>query len=101
MQPPESILPVALPQPVPDPARAERRALLMEKAKQLEAGFLAEMLSYAGVKPSQGAFSGGQGEEQFTSFLREAQAKAIVDHGGIGLAENLFKSLVKHDTAFD
>ena len=101
MQPPESIIPAAPPQPPADPARAERRALLMDKAKQLEAGFLAEMLSYAGVKPSNGTFSGGQGEEQFTSFLRDAQAKAIVDHGGIGLAESLFKSLVKHDTAFD
>ena len=97
MQPPESITPAI----TSDPAKAERRALLMEKAKQLEAGFLAEMLSYAGVKPSDGMFSGGEGEEQYTSFLREAQAKAIVEHGGIGLAENLFKSLVKHDTGFD
>ena len=45
MQPPESITPAV----TSDPAKAERRALLMEKAKQLEAGFLAEMLSYAGV----------------------------------------------------
>ena len=73
----------------------------MEKAKALEAAFLSEMLSYAGLGASDGAFSGGVGEEQFSSFLREAQAKAIVDHGGIGLAENLFKSLVKHDAAND
>lgn len=76
---------------------AERRALLMEKAKALEAAFLSEMLSYAGMGSSEGPFSGGIGEDQFSSFLREAQAKAIVDHGGIGLAENLFNSLVKHD----
>ena len=71
----------------------------MEKAKALEASFLSEMLSYAGMGASQGPFSGGAGEEQYASFLREAQAKAIVEHGGIGLAENLFKSLVKHDAA--
>ncbi len=98
MQPPELLTTGALP-PAAERAKTERRALLMEKAQQLEAAFLAEMLTYVGVKPSEGSFSGGQGEEQYTSFLRDAQAKAIVDHGGIGLAENLFKSLVKHDTA--
>lgn len=79
------------------PPETGRRAILMEKAKALEATFLSEMLSYAGLGSAEGSFSGGVGEEQFSSFLREAQAKAIVDHGGIGLAENLFKSLVKHD----
>ena len=93
-------------QPVDSPAPAAarspetgRRAVLMEKAKALEATFLSEMLKYAGMGSAEGPFSGGVGEEQFSSFLREAQAKAIVDHGGIGLAENLFKSLVKHDDA--
>ena len=83
----------------PAPPETARRALLMEKAKALEAAFLAEMLSYAGMGASKGPFSGGAGEDQFSSFLRDAQAKAIVEHGGIGLAENLFKSLVKHDAA--
>jgi Rod binding domain-containing protein len=78
-----------------------RRAVLMEKAKALEAAFLAEMLSYAGMGARVGEFSGGIGEDQFSSFLREAQAKAIVEHGGIGLAENLFKSLVKHEATHD
>ena len=77
----------------------ERRALLLEKAKALEAAFLSEMLSYAGLGAAEGPFSGGVGEDQFSSFLREAQAKAVVNHGGIGLAESLFKSLVKHDDA--
>lgn len=78
-----------------------RHAVLMERSKALEASFLAEMLSYAGLGKSEGPFSGGIGEQQFESFLREAQAKSIVAHGGIGLAESLFKSLVKHDTATD
>ena len=96
MQPVESITPTALSGP-----QTARRAVLMEKAKALEAAFLSEMLSYAGLGSSKGAFSGGIGEEQFSSFLREAQAKAIVAHGGIGLAENLFQSLVKHEAAHD
>lgn len=87
-----------LPPAIVQRSPAERRAVLMDKAKELEAAFLSQMLSYAGMSPSEGPFSGGEGEQQYTSFLRDAQAKAIVDHGGIGLAENLFKSLVKHDT---
>ena len=93
VQPIESLSPGVVPR-----SAAERRAVLMDKAKELEAAFLAQMLSYAGMGASDGPFSGGEGEEQYTSFLRDAQAKAIVKHGGIGLAENLFRSLVKHDT---
>ena len=78
-----------------------RDALLMEKAKALEAAFLSEMLSYAGVDGTEGEFSGGVGEDQFASFLRDTQARAMVDHGGIGLAEKLFQSLAKHDHAPD
>ena len=76
---------------------ASRRENLMAIAQALEATFLSEMLSHAGLDASEGAFSGGVGEEQFASFLREAQAKSIVDHGGIGLAEQLFQSLVRKE----
>ncbi len=90
-------LPIAPAPPIEiDPAR---RALLMEKAKALETAFLSEMLAHAGLDAQEGAFSGGIGEEQFASFLREAQARAIVDRGGIGLAETLFQSLVRKDHA--
>ncbi len=73
--------------PLPD-----RSSLLMERAKELEATFLAEMLSYASAGQA-GEFSGGVGEEQFASFLRAEHARTIVDKGGIGLAEMLFHSL--------
>ena len=96
MQPVESVTPKGLQGP-----ETVRRANLMEKAKALEAAFLSEMLSYAGMGAREGAFSGGIGEDQFSSFLRDAQAKAIVAHGGIGLAENLFKSLVKNEATHD
>lgn len=68
---------------------------LMQKARDLEAGFLSEMLGYAGFGASQGAFGGGIGEEQFASFLRDAQAKKMVAQGGIGLAEQLFHAMAK------
>lgn len=68
-------------------------AVLMEKAKDLEAAFLSEMLSFSGLGETSGEFDGGAGEEQFASFLREEQARLMVDRGGIGLAEMIFESL--------
>ena len=75
------------------PLSAQRTDQLWRQAQQLEVRFLAEMLRHAGSAPMQGPGSGGIGEEQMTSFLREAQASAMVESGGIGLAETLFRSL--------
>ena len=68
-------------------------AALRAAAEKLEASFLAEMLKAAGVGAPRESFGGGAGEEQFASFLREAQAEGMVGAGGIGLAEALFESL--------
>ena len=70
-------------------------AALMEQAKALEAGFLAEMLNHAGLRGAEGAFAGGAGEQQFNSFLRQEQAELLVDKGGIGLAQQIFDSLLR------
>lgn len=75
-----------LPPNRPDP-------VLLARAQELEATFLAEMLKQGGLGPSEGLGSGGIGEEQFTSFLRDAQARLMVQKGGIGLAEQIFRSL--------
>lgn len=75
--------------PAPAPQTAIRRS-----AEALESAFLAEMLKSAGVyKPSE-SFGGGEGEEQFTSFLADAQARAMVARGGIGLADQIERSLI-------
>ena len=82
-----------LPKPaLPGPGRSE---VLQAKAEDLEAVFLAEMLAHAGMGEQQGAFSGAEGEAQFTSFLRQEQARAIVQSGGIGLAESIFNSMLR------
>ncbi len=67
----------------------------MHKAEELEATFLSEMLAHSGLGEMQGSFGGGQGEAQFSSFLRDEQAKLIVQQGGIGLAQLIFDSMVK------
>lgn len=74
-----------------DPKATE--AQMREAARALEATFLDEMLKSAGLGAMKGAFSGGIGEEQFASFLRASQADAMVEAGGIGLAEHIFRSL--------
>ncbi|UYV39649.1 hypothetical protein N4R57_00125 [Rhodobacteraceae bacterium D3-12] len=50
----------------------------MAAAQNLEATFLSEMLKAAGFGKSRGAFGGGAGEDQFASFLRDAQAQEMV-----------------------
>lgn len=82
--------------PFPPPSASPQETALREKAKELEAAFLSEMLGHAGLGgESDSGFSGGIGEEQFASFLRQEQARLMVDRGGIGLAESLFRALSK------
>ena len=89
--PPNSIGPFR-PGSVPQPNR------LREAAQQLEASFLAEMLKGAGFGKTSESFGGGAGEDQFASFLRQAQAEEMVKSGGIGLAESLYHALKeRHD----
>lgn len=75
----------------PGPGPQDTR--IWDAAKDLEATFLAEMLKSAGFGAARDAFGGGAGEEHFTSFLVAEQARAMVDAGGIGLAESLFAAL--------
>ena len=82
----------------PPPSRHDQ---LLQKAEELEATFLSEMLAHSGLGEMQGSFGGGEGEAQFSSFLRQEQARLIVQNGGIGLSELIFNSMVKadHDAA--
>lgn len=66
---------------------------LYDAALKLEASFLSEMLKVAGFGAARDAFGGGIGEDQFGSFLRDAQAREMAASGGIGLAESLFEAL--------
>lgn len=71
----------------------DQTARLRQVANDLEATFLSEMLKSAGVGKSRETFGGGIGEDQFGSFLRDAQAKEMVRAGGIGLSETIFNAL--------
>lgn len=66
---------------------------LRRAAQELEAQFLAQMLEAAGLHETEGSFSGGAGESQFASLLRQEQARHMAQAGGIGLAEAIFKAM--------
>lgn len=72
-------------------------ALLKEKAVEMEAAFLSEMLGYANLGTTLDSFGGGAGEDQFASILRDEQSKMIARKGGIGLAEMLFEAMIKSE----
>ena len=81
------------PTSLPAAGEKPREQALMQAAQNLEASFLAEMLESAGLGKTSESFGGGAGEDQFSSFLIEEQAKHIVQTGGIGLAQSLFDIL--------
>lgn len=71
-----------------------RNARIKEVARDLEAAFLTQMLTIAGVGKSPAGFDGGAGETHFSSFLVSEYATRIADSGGLGLAEHIFQSMV-------
>jgi flagellar protein FlgJ len=93
IQPEFHMLTALIPAPRPAGQTTADAADLRAKAEELETLFLTEMLAHAGLGETGEAFGGGVGEEQFASFLREAQAAAMVKAGGIGLAESLFRAM--------
>ena len=71
----------------------EHDAALRAVAVKLESTFLSEMFRSAGLGETAETFGGGIGEDQFASFLSDAQAGKIAAGGGVGLAESIFRSL--------
>ena len=82
------------PQPSATRASPDPQALRIA-ARELEATFLSEMLGFAGLGATDQSFGGGIGEEQFGSFLRLEQARAMVASGGVGLAQSLVEAMAE------
>ncbi len=80
-------------QSMPPPSAQDR---LQAAAVELEAAFLAEMLKSAGLGKARDSFGGGAGEDQFSSFLVQQQARQMAQSGGVGLSELLFQSLMEN-----
>ncbi len=78
---------------------ARRDPAIWEKSKAFEASFLSEMLRATGLGKSRTSFGGGVGEDQVSSLLASEQAMAMVEAGGIGLAESIYRSLTEKGSA--
>jgi Rod binding domain-containing protein len=79
--------------PVADSAA---RARIDATAKQFESQFLSVMMSqmFEGTE-AEAPFGGGEAETTFRSFLTDAMAKSVTKHGGIGLAKDISKEMLK------
>ena len=76
-----------------DPANI---AQIEEAAKDFEAVFLTEMMRpmFDSIKPDP-MFGGGKSEEVFKNMLVDEYGKAMVDAGGIGLAEHIKAEMIR------
>lgn len=77
-------------------AELAKRGNIKETAKKFEASFLGIMLQqmFEGVETS-APFGGGPGEAMFKSFMTDAMAKKMTDHGGIGIANSVSREMLK------
>jgi Rod binding domain-containing protein len=75
------------------PTRVETQA--RAAAESFESVFLFEVMQsmYADVKP--GAFGGGNEENLYQSMLNEEVAKSISRQGGVGIADSIYREIMR------
>jgi len=75
----------------PQPADAARSA-----AQEFEALFLAQVLDqmFAGV-PTDGRFGGGSAEGVYRDLLNQEYAKVLSRSGGLGVADAVYREILK------
>lgn len=76
------------------------RHKLREVAEGFEAMFLSQMFShmFSGIR-SDGMFGGGQSEQVYRSLQVEEYAKAASGSGGIGIADAVYRELLRQQEA--
>jgi flagellar protein FlgJ len=74
----------------------QQMAQTKASAQQFEGVFLSEMMShmFQDVKTDP-EFGGGQGEDMFKSLLTNEYGKQMAANGGIGIADQLQKEMIK------
>ncbi len=80
------------------PAAASQMSLqrMKETAEDFEAVYLAEMLRpmFANIE-AEAPFGGGAGEKIYRDMQVDEYGKAIAKAGGIGLADNILREMIK------
>ena len=79
------------------PAATGTLAQIKKAAQDYEGVFVSQMLGkmFEGIS-TDGMFGGGQGEQMFRSLMLDEYGKKIASQGGIGLADQVTKELLKH-----
>jgi peptidoglycan hydrolase FlgJ len=75
------------------PTAGTTDAQLRKAAMAFETVYLSEMMTNMGVAREPETFGGGFGAEAFQSLLNEAYAERIVERGGTGIAELVYRQL--------
>ncbi|MBP2311916.1 rod-binding protein [Azospirillum soli] len=76
-----------------DPAT---RAKIRKSANEFETMFVNQMLGHMlDSVPVDDTFGGGQGEEMFRSMLNEQYGKQITGRGGLGIADQVYRELLR------
>ncbi len=88
---------VARSAPVSAPGKTANAEVTKKAAQDFESVFISQMLGqmYEGIS-TDGPFGGGEGEAMFRSLMLDEYGKQIAAQGGIGLADTVTKSLLKH-----
>ncbi len=75
---------------------ADRQAATHKAAEQFEAVFLSQVLDsvFSGVNPN-AMFGGGQSQQIYRSMMNEQIAGHMVKGRGVGIADAVYKELIK------
>jgi len=89
-----------LPPAVQKPVAAPNDAAARKAAEDFEAVFINELLSHMDEgQTTQGSFDGGQAEGVYKSLMTDAVAKEIAKRGGIGIADNVYREILRMQEA--
>ena len=82
-------------QPANQPVAALDEKQMREAARDFEASYISQMLTYSGLAD---ALSSGDGKkaDAFTGFYIDKVAESIASQGGFGLAEQVYQHLLKN-----
>lgn len=72
------------------------KAQARKVAEDFEAFFLSQFIEhmFVGIK-TDGPFGGGHGEEIFRSVLTQEYGKVMARKGGIGIADSVYREIIK------
>ncbi|MBP2292091.1 rod-binding protein [Azospirillum rugosum] len=76
--------------------RAQTHAQIRKAADDFENVFVSQMLGHMfdGIEVDE-TFGGGHGEEMFRSMLTEQYAKQVNSRGGFGIADQVYRELLR------